>query len=73
MQILQSWAARTQLPMSNVARAQQGLGSEQLRKWTIRMNIYPHMTCNIGQSVMYLNPTEQKMVSSHNHKPMPRT
>ena len=28
MQILQSQTARTQLPMSNAARAQQGLGSE---------------------------------------------
>ena len=28
MQILQSWTARTQIPMSNVARAQQRLGSE---------------------------------------------
>ena len=29
MQILQSQAVRTQLPMSNVARTQRGLGSEQ--------------------------------------------
>ena len=31
MQILQSWTARTQLPMSNTARTQHGLGSEQLK------------------------------------------
>ena len=31
MQILQSKTTRTKLPMSNVARAQQGQGSEQLR------------------------------------------
>ena len=30
MQILQSWMARTQLLMSNAARTQHGLGSEQL-------------------------------------------
>ena len=31
MQMLQSQTTRTQLPMSNAARTQQGLGSEQLR------------------------------------------
>ena len=31
MQILQSWIARSQLPMSNAARKQHGLGWEQLR------------------------------------------
>ena len=55
MQILQSQTARTQLPMSNVARAQQGLGSEQLRMNSKNEHLPTH-DLHIGQSVMYLYP-----------------
>ena len=54
MYILQSKTARTQLPMSNVARAQQGLGSEQLRVNSKNEHLPTH-DFYIGQSVMYLN------------------
>ena len=58
MQILQSWTSRTQLPMSNVARAQQGLGSEQLRVNSKNEHLLTH-DFHIGQSVMYLNPVNR--------------
>ena len=59
IQILQAWAARTQLPMPSVARIQQGLGSEQLRV----SNKYDHLPTHdfhMGQSVMYLNPMNKR-------------
>ena len=61
MQILQSWTARTLLAMSNVARAQQGLGSEQLTV-NSKSEHLPIHDFHIGQSVMYLNPVNSKMV-----------
>ena len=59
MQILQSQTTRTQLPMSNVARAQQGLGSEQLKVNSKNKHLPTH-DFHIGQSVMYLNPVNTR-------------
>ena len=59
MQILQSQTARTQLPMSNVARTQHGLGSEQLRV-TSKNKQLPTHDLHIGQSVTYLNPVNRR-------------
>ena len=59
MQILQSRTARTQLPMSNTARIQQGLGSEQLRVNNKNEHLPTH-DYHIGQSVMYLNPINKR-------------
>ena len=59
MQILQSWTVRTKLPMSIVARIQQGLGSEQLRVSNKNEHLSTH-DFHIGQSVMYLNPVNRK-------------
>ena len=59
MQILQSQAARTQLPMSNAARMQQGLSSEQLRVNSKNEHLPTH-DFHIGQSVMYLNPVNRR-------------
>ena len=72
MQILQSWTARTQLPMSNVDRAQHGLGSEQLRVKSKNEHLHIH-DLHIGQSVMYLNPVNRRWyaatITSLCHKP----
>ena len=69
---LHPWTARTQLPMSNAARAQQGLGSEQLRVNSKNKHLPTHNFPS--RSKYYVSkPHEQKMVSSHNHKPMSRT
>ena len=59
MQIVQSWTARTQLPMSNVARTQHGLGSEQLSMKS-KNEYLPTHNFHIGQSVMYLNPVNRR-------------
>ena len=59
MQILQSQTARTQLPMSNVAKAQQGIGSEQLRVNNKNKHLSAH-DFYIGQSVRYLNPMNRR-------------
>ena len=63
MQILQSQAARTQLPMSSAARIQQGLGSEQLRVNNKNEHLPTH-DFHIGQSVMYLNPMNKRWYPS---------
>ena len=55
MQILQSWIARSQIPMSNVARKQHGLGPEQLRVKSKNGQL-PTYDLHIGQSVMYQDP-----------------
>ena len=59
MQILQSQAARTQLPMSSAARIQQRLGSEQLRVNNKNEHLPTH-NFHIGQSVMYMNPMNKR-------------
>ena len=71
MQILQSRTARTQLPMSSVARIQQGLGSEHLRVSNKNEHLPTH-DFHMGQKCHVPEPCKQKMVSSHNHKPLPR-
>ena len=58
MQILQSQAVRTQLPMSNVARTQQELGLKQLRVNSKNKHLPTH-DFHISQSVMYLNPVNR--------------
>ena len=63
MQILQSQTTRTQLPMSNVARTQHGLGSEQLRV-TSKNEQLPTHDLHIGQNVMYLNPVNRRWYSA---------
>ena len=45
--------------MSNVARAQQGLGSEQLRENNKNEELPTH-DFHIGHSVMYLNPMNRR-------------
>ena len=72
MQILQSQAARTQLPMSSVARIQQGLGAEQLtvdnkNEHLPTHNLHNRSKCHVPERY------KQKMVSSQNQKPLPRT
>ena len=59
MQILQSQAARTQLPMSSATRIQQGVGSEQLRVSNKHEHL-PTLDFHLGQSVMYLNPMNKR-------------
>ena len=59
MQILQWQTARTKLPMSNATRAQQGLGSEQLRV-NSKNELLPTHDFHIGQSVMYLNTVSRR-------------
>ena len=59
MQILQSQTARTQLPMSNVARTQHGLGSEQLRVKSKNEQLPIHYL-HIGQSAMYPYPMNRR-------------
>ena len=59
VQILQSRSARSDLPMSNAARYQLGLQSEQLR--TVSKNEHlPSHDLHIGQEVMYQDaPSKQ--------------
>ena len=45
--------------MSNAARAQQGLGSEQLKVNNMNEHLPTH-DFHIGQSVMYLNPANKR-------------
>ena len=45
--------------MSSAARAQQGLGSEQLRKDNKNEHLATH-DFHTGQSVMYLNPMNRR-------------
>ena len=52
MQILQSQTARSQLPMSNTARKQFGLGPEQPRVESKNEQLPSH-DLHLGQSVMY--------------------
>ena len=65
MQILQSETTRSQLPMSNTARKQFGLGQNNL-EWKARMNSYntwptPRSKCHIPR---FCN---QNMVSNHSY------
>ena len=59
MQILQNRTARSQLPMSNNARRQLGLGPEKLR---IKMKIdnLPSHDLHLGQDVMMQDHTSKR-------------
>ena len=57
MQILWSQTARTQLPMSNVARTEHGLGSEQLR--VKRKNEVTHTWSPYRSKCHYINPVNR--------------
>ena len=59
MQTLHSQTARAQLPMSNVARKQHGLGPEQLRVKSKNEQLPTH-NLHIGQSVMYQDPVTKR-------------
>ena len=72
MQILHSWTAKSQLPMSNVARKQHGLGPEQVRVKSKNEQLpltWPtyRPKCDVPRSC------HQKMVSSYYYKSMSRT
>ena len=59
MQILTGRAARSSLPMSNVARRQKGLGCEELRTHGKNEHLPTH-DFHRGQSVMNLNPMNKR-------------
>ena len=58
MQMLQSRAVRSQLPMSNAARQQLGLQEEKLRIKTKNEHLPLHDLC-LGQNVMMQDPTSK--------------
>ena len=71
MQILTNRAARSSLPMSNAARRQKGLGCKGIesssQEWTLNHTWSSHRSeCHVFESC------QQKMVSSHNYKPLSR-
>ena len=71
MQMLQQRSARSQLPMSNVARRQLGIVAEQ---WPTNKN--QHLTSHdfhIGQDVMCQSPATRRMVPCYNQSSMSRT
>ena len=57
--MLQNRSARSQLPMSNVARRQFGLSPQQLRAKTKSEHLPSHDLC-IGQDVMYQDPINKR-------------
>ena len=59
MHILHSQTARSQLPMSNAARKQHGLSSEQLRVKSKNKQLPTHNQ-HIGQGVMYQDPVTKR-------------
>ena len=59
LQILHSQTARSQLSMSNVARKQHELGSEQLRVKSKNKQLPTH-DLHIGQGVMYQDPVAKR-------------
>ena len=60
MQMLQQRSARSQLPMSNVAKRQLGITVEQLS--TNKTQHLPSHDFHIGQEVMYQSPVTKEMV-----------
>ena len=65
MQILQSRSTRLDLPMSNVARQQLGLQSEDLQKADKHKHLPIH-NYHVGQDVMFPRCDNQVAVSNHN-------
>ena len=59
MQILTGRSARSSLPMSNAVRKQKGLELKKLRTHSKNEHLPTH-DYHIGQSVMYLNPTDRR-------------
>ena len=59
MQMLQNRSARSQLPVSNVARRQLGLSPQQFRVETKNEYLPSHDLC-IGQDVMYQHPIKKR-------------
>ena len=73
MQILQSQAARTELPMSSAGKNTTGTRlTGQLRVSNKHKHLLTH-DIHMGQSVMYLNPMNKRWYSAHNYEPLPRT
>ena len=72
MQILASRSARSNLPMSNAARRQKGLECEHLRTQSKNEQVPLH-DLHLDQAVMYQDPNDKKMVSSHHYQIVPRT
>ena len=59
MQILSSRATRSTLPLSNVAKRQMGIQSEELRVKQKNQHLPTHELC-LNQTVMYQEPTSKK-------------
>ena len=59
MEILQSRTARSQLPMSNAARKQLGLQTDQLRTKSKNEHLPSHDLC-VGQNDMMQEPTSKR-------------
>ena len=59
MQILSSRATRSTLPLSNAAKKQMGLHSEELRVTQKNQHLPTHDLC-IDQTIMYQDPTNKK-------------
>ena len=59
MQILASRSARSDLPMSNVARKQKGLDCEQLRT-KYKNEQLPSHDLHLNQAVMYQDPNDKR-------------
>ena len=59
MQILSSRATRSTLPLSNAAKKQMGLHSEELRVTQKNQHLPTHDLC-LDQTVMYQDPTNKK-------------
>ena len=59
MQILTSRSARSDLPMSNVARKQKGLDCEQLRA-QYKNEQLPSHDLHLDQAVMYQDPSDKR-------------
>ena len=72
MQILASRSARSNLPMSNAARRQKGLDCKHLRTQSKNEQVPSH-DLHLDQVVMYQDPNNKKMLSSHHYKIVPRT
>ena len=59
MQVLQSRSARSDLPMSNAARKQLGLHSEELRNIN-KHEHFPMHDLHVGQNVMFQDATSKQ-------------
>ena len=69
MQILSSRATRSTLPLSNVAKRQIGIQSEELRVKQKNQHLPTHDLC-LNQTVMYQEPISKKWYPAQNYKAM---